>query len=109
MQQSEWTHNLRKYKMAAQASIPELDAQIERLKERRKLLVVKSAERFARAATKAGLAEMEISDDQLGAIFTELAARFRKSERKGLAGASPQTRRPADIGAGTTAKASNDG
>ncbi|WP_354318195.1 TraC family protein [Sinorhizobium fredii] len=95
--------------MSARSSISELDAQIERLRERRKLLVVKSAERFARAATKAGLAEMEISDDQLDAIFTEIAARFRAGGRKGPAGASPQTRRPADIGAGTTAEASNDG
>ncbi len=42
--------------MAAKLSITDIDAQIEKLRERRKTLIVKSAERFARAATKAGLA-----------------------------------------------------
>lgn len=95
--------------MATKTSISELDMQIEKLKERRRLLVVKSAERFARAATKAGLAEMGISDDQLDAFFTEIAARFRKGEKKRPAAASPQTRRPADSGAGATAEVSYDG
>ena len=49
--------------MAAKSSILDIDAQIEKLRERRKTLIVKSAERFARAATKAGLAEMEIADE----------------------------------------------
>ena len=37
--------------MAAKSSILDIDAQIEKLRERRKTLIVKSAERFARAAT----------------------------------------------------------
>lgn len=95
--------------MAAKSSISDLDAQIEKLKERRRLLIVKAAERFARVATKSGLAEMEIADDELDAIFTEIAARFHKDEKKGLAGASPQTRRPADSGTGTPGEVSHDG
>ncbi|WP_313666318.1 TraC family protein, partial [Shinella sp.] len=51
--------------MAAKLSITDIDAQIEKLRERRKTLIVKSAERFARAATKAGLAEMEIADEEI--------------------------------------------
>jgi len=64
--------------MRVKSSLSEIDAQIERLRQRRKDLVVKSAERFARAATKAGLVEMEIGDEELDAICEEIAARFRK-------------------------------
>ena len=95
--------------MAAKSSISDLDAQIEKLKERRKLLVIKAAERFARAASRAGLAEMEIADEELDAIFAEIAARFRQGEKKGAAGASSETRRPADSRAGTPAAISHDG
>ena len=64
--------------MAAKSSLSEIDAQIEKLRERRRNLVVKASERFARAAAKAGLAELEISDAELDGIFEEIAARFRK-------------------------------
>jgi len=73
--------------MRAKSSISEIDAQIERLKERRKSLVVKANERFARAAAKAGLAELDIADSELDVIFEEIAARFRKGG-KGTSGAS---------------------
>ncbi|MCA1409081.1 TraC family protein [Ensifer sp. IC3342] len=92
--------------MSKRTSLSDLDAQIEKLRERRRLLIVKSAERFARAATKSGLAEMDIADTEVERIFDEIAARFRKGE-KGTA-ASPQTRRPADSGTGTTAEGSHD-
>lgn len=95
--------------MAAKSSILDIDAQIEKLRERRRSLIVKSAERFARAATKAGLAEMEIADEEVDCIFEEIAARFRKQEKKGAAGASAPARRPADGGAGTPQAVSNDG
>lgn len=94
--------------MAQKSSITDLDAQIEKLRDRRKLLVVKSAERFARAATKSGLAEMEISDDELDHIFEEVAARFRQNEKKAAAAASPQARRPANSAAGAAAEVSHD-
>jgi len=74
--------------MAAKSSILDIDAQIEKLRERKKTLIVKSAERFARAATKSGLAEMEIADEEVDRIFEEIAARFRKAEKKGAARAS---------------------
>ncbi|NEH55823.1 pilus assembly protein [Rhizobium leguminosarum] len=95
--------------MAAKSSISDLDAQIEKLRERRRILIVKSAERFARAATKSGLAEMEIADEEVERIFEEIAARFRKEEKKGASAASPQTRRPAVGGAGSTSEVSHDG
>ncbi|MGI8397597.1 TraC family protein [Agrobacterium deltaense] len=95
--------------MAAKSSILDIDAQIEKLRERRRSLIVKSAERFARAATKSGLAEMEIADEEVDRIFEEIAARFRKEEKNGAAGASASARRPADRGAGTPEAVSNDG
>ncbi|UVD60051.1 TraC family protein (plasmid) [Rhizobium sp. Pop5] len=95
--------------MAVKSSISDLEAQIEKLRERKRLLIVKSAERFARAATKSGLAEMEIADEEVDRIIEEIAARFRKGEKKGAAGPAPQTRRPTDGGAGAQGQVPNDG
>ncbi|MEZ2127873.1 MULTISPECIES: TraC family protein [unclassified Sinorhizobium] len=95
--------------MAAKSSISDLDMQIEKLRERRRLLIVKSAERFARGAVKSGLAEMEIADEDLERIFDEIAARFRKGEDKGAGGTPAQARRPPDAGAGASTEASHDG
>lgn len=67
--------------MAIKMSITDIDAQIEKLRERKKTLIVKSAERFARAATKAGLAEMEVTDEEVDQIFTEIAARFHEKRK----------------------------
>jgi predicted DNA-binding protein (UPF0278 family) len=94
--------------MALKSSLTDLDTQIEKLRERRKILVVKSADRFAKAATKSGLAEMEIADEDVDKIFEELTARFRKSEKKGTSGAAPPTRREPDDEAGTSEAISND-
>lgn len=95
--------------MAAKSSILDIDAQIEKLRERRRSLIVKSAERFARAATKSGLAEMEIADEEVDRIFEEIAARFRRQEKNGPGGAPAPARRPADSGTGTAEAVSNDG
>ncbi|WP_425964717.1 TraC family protein [Rhizobium nepotum] len=72
--------------MASRTALVDIDAQIEKLRERRKTLIVKSADRFARAATKSGLAEMEIADEEVDRIFEEIAARFRKGGKKGSGG-----------------------
>ncbi|ANL57344.1 TraC family protein [Rhizobium phaseoli] len=95
--------------MAIKSSISDLDAQIEKLRERKRLLIVKSAERFARAATKSGLAEMEIADEEVDWIVEEIAARFRRGDKKGGAGPAPQTRRPADSSAGAQGQVPHDG
>ncbi|NKF33067.1 pilus assembly protein, partial [Pseudomonas sp. BGM005] len=39
----------------------------------------------------------------------EIAARFRKGEKKGGAGPAPQTRRPADSSAGAQGQVPHDG
>jgi hypothetical protein len=95
--------------MAAKSSISDIDAQIEKLRERRRTLIVKSADRFARAATKSGLAEMEIADVEVDRIFEEIAARFHRGEKKGAGGASASPRGQAGGGTGTPAAVSHDG
>ncbi|NRQ18308.1 TraC family protein [Ensifer sesbaniae] len=95
--------------MAAKSSITDIDAQIEKLRERRRSMIAKSAERFARAATKSGLAEMEITDKELDAVFEEIAARFRNEEKKGVAHAPASPRRQPNGGSGTPAEVSHDG
>ncbi|PDS40787.1 pilus assembly protein [Rhizobium anhuiense] len=95
--------------MAIKSSISDLDAQMEKLRERRRVLIVKSAERFARAATKSGLAEMEIADEEVERIFEEIAARFRKEEKKGAGGPPPQARRPTAGGLGPAPEVPHDG
>jgi hypothetical protein len=95
--------------MAAKPSITDIDSQIEKLRERRRAMIAKSAERFARAATKSGLAEMEISDEEVERVVEEIATRFRKDQKKGASGASAPARRPPTGGPGTPAEVSHDG
>jgi hypothetical protein len=95
--------------MAAKSSITDIDSQIEKLRERRRAVISKSAERFARAATKSGLAEMEIDDEEIERLVEEIAARFRKGEKKAASGPTPTPRRPPTGGTGTTAEVSHDG
>lgn len=68
--------------MRAKSSISEIDAQIEKLREKRRAVLAKANERFARAAAKAGLAELDIPDNELDAIFEEIAGRFRAGAKK---------------------------
>lgn len=58
--------------MATKMSLTDIGAQIEKLRERRKTLIAKSADRFARAATKSGLAEMEVADEEVDRIFASI-------------------------------------
>ncbi|KAB2694573.1 pilus assembly protein [Ochrobactrum sp. Kaboul] len=94
--------------MAAKSTLMDIDAQIEKLRERKKLLIVKSADRFARAATKTGLAEMEISDEEVDRIFGEIATRFREQEKKGARGGNAASHRQANDGTGTAAATPHD-
>lgn len=90
--------------MRVKSSFSEIDAQIEKLRERRKILVAKAGERFARAATKAGLVEMEISDEQLDAICEEIAGRFRKGGKGSAGSPAASTDRSGTRAVGTAAK-----
>ena len=94
--------------MAAKSSILDIDAQIEKLRERRKTLIVKSAERFARAATKAGLAEMEIADEEVDRMFEEIALRFHNGEKTQSAGAPASLRGQGSGGSEAETEVSHD-
>ncbi|RYC23276.1 TraC family protein [Ciceribacter ferrooxidans] len=94
--------------MRPKSSISDLDAQMERLRERREFLVVKSAERFARAAIKSGLAEMEIADAEVERIVDEIATRFRKPERRASVAASTSLHRSPSGETGAPAEAPHD-
>lgn len=67
--------------MRTKTTISEIDAQIETLRVKRKNLLVKANERFARMAQKAGLAELDIPDSELDAIFAEIVTRFYERVR----------------------------
>ncbi|WP_332304906.1 TraC family protein [Rhizobium sp. GR12] len=95
--------------MASRTALVDIDAQIEKLRERRKTLIVKSADRFARAATKSGLAEMEIADEEVDRIFEEIAARFRKGGKKGSGGSPASSRGQANGGTGAETEVPHDG
>lgn len=94
--------------MRVKSSLSEIDAQIDKLRERRKFLIVKAGERFARAATKAGLVEMEIDDEELDAICEEIAARFRKGEKGNAASPAPATDRSGPRAVGAAAKSHDE-
>lgn len=81
--------------MASKFSLSDLDVQIEKLVERRRLLVKRSAERFAQFAIRSGVAELEMTDAQLDVIFQEIAARFH-IQTKEIAPVRHQTPQSAD-------------
>ncbi|RVH18732.1 TraC family protein, partial [Sinorhizobium meliloti] len=56
-----------------------------------------------------GLAELEITEEELDRIFEEMAARFRKGEKKGVDPATASPRRPPSSGSGTPPEVSHDG
>ncbi|MFG1210442.1 TraC family protein [Xanthobacter flavus] len=94
--------------MRFKSSLSEIDAQIDKLRERRKFLIVKAGERFARAATKAGLVEMEIDDEELDAICEEIAARFRKGGKGNAASPAPAPDRSGPRAVGAAAKSHDE-
>ena len=59
------------------ATVADIDRQIEALKEKRKQLQAKAAERFAKLAAETGLAALELDDDTIREAFRDLADRFR--------------------------------
>jgi len=68
--------------MRARTTVSEIDTQIGQLKEKRKTVVAKANDRFAAAAQRAGLAELNISDAELDEVLAEITARFRGREKR---------------------------
>ncbi len=69
-------------RQAPPTSVADIDRQIEALKEKRKQLQAKAAERFAKLAAETGLAALDLDDDTIREAFRELAARFRQPRRR---------------------------
>ncbi|MDK4706465.1 TraC family protein [Rhizobium sp. CNPSo 4062] len=57
-------------------------SEIELLREKRKNMVARANERFASAARRAGLAELDISDAELNEVLAEITERFRDGEKR---------------------------
>ncbi|PST18247.1 pilus assembly protein [Rhizobium sp. JAB6] len=68
--------------MRGRTTVSDIDTQIELLGEKRKTMVAKVNERFASAARRAGLAELDISDAELNEVLAEITARFRDREKR---------------------------
>lgn len=64
------------------AALGDIEEQVAKLLEKKKDLLRKRADRIAKLAGDCGLAELDISDDQLTEAFRELAGRFQASPRK---------------------------
>lgn len=58
-------------------TVSSIDTEIARLKEQRREVRQKSAERFTRIALETGLADLDISDEEITKAFKTLAGRFR--------------------------------
>jgi AraC-like DNA-binding protein len=65
-------------------SFEDIDAQIAKLKEKRRLLQAKRSERITKsilkAAEESGLSDLEIADEKLREAFGEIVGRFRPAE-----------------------------
>lgn len=83
-------------------TVDDIDAEIARLKEQRKEVRARSAERFARIALETGLADLRITDEEIEAAFREFAGRFqgkRNGAARGPSPAAPPARDEADADA----------
>lgn len=58
-------------------------AEVEAAKRRLAQLEAKAAERIGRLAIKAGLVDLDLSDEQLASEFDAIASKFRGSEKVG--------------------------
>jgi hypothetical protein len=83
--------------VSLKSELTDIDAKIEKLKERRKTLLKRAGERVARLATEAGLLDFDSSDDELRDGLAELAARRRGSSKSAAPQAGPtREARPED-------------
>src|SRR5215210_770645 len=70
-------------------TLSDIDEQIEQLKAKRRHMVQQRAERFAKIAAQAGLAEVDISDDEALEAFKAIADRFRRPAARTNGSAPP--------------------
>ena len=70
-------------------TLSDIDEQIEQLKAKRRHMVQQRAERLARISARAGLADVDISDDEALEAFKALADRFRRPAARTNGSAPP--------------------
>jgi hypothetical protein len=70
-------------------TLSDIDEQIEQLKAKRRHMVQQRAERFSKIAAQAGLAEVDISDDEALEAFKAIADRFRRPAARTNGSAPP--------------------
>lgn len=71
-------------------TVDEIDAEIARLKEQRREVRTRSADRFARIALETGLADLKVSDEEIEVLFRDAAGRFRGSGANGVRDPHPE-------------------
>ena len=75
--------------MARRRNRADILADIEDLKKQLAESEEREERRFGKIANKAGLLDLDISDEDLTKAFTELAGRFRKARHKAAAVVDP--------------------
>lgn len=84
--------------MARRRNRAEILADIEGLKRQLAESEEREERRIGKIANKAGLLDVEISDEELTQAFSDLAARFRKGDKKERRAAAPATPPAAQAG-----------
>ena len=70
-------------------TLSDIDEQIEQLKAKRHHMVQQRAERFSKIAAQAGLAEVDITDNEALEAFKAIADRFRRPAARANGSAPP--------------------
>jgi hypothetical protein len=88
-------------------TVDDIDAEIARLKEQRREVRQKSAERFSRIALETGLADLSLTDEEIETAFQEFAGRFqgKRDQRNGSPRQADPTAAPEREAAGADARA----
>jgi hypothetical protein len=83
--------------------------ELERIKRDLSRLETQAAERIGRLAARAGIADLDISDEQLVKEFAAITARFQKKSQISKGGKSAATNAPPPAETGTrTSEAKNE-
>ena len=84
------------------ASMADIDAKIEKLKEKKKKMQLRASERFVRAAIEAGLLDVEVDEEDLLKAFRDVAERFRRPATKSTGADTHKARSAHKVSDGAT-------
>ena len=82
--------------------------ELERIKRDLSRLETQAAERIGRLATRAGIADLDISDEQLMKEFAAITARFQKKSQTSKGKSSPTNAPPPSETGTRTSEAKNE-